>query len=1600
MGYYLALRVPKKRATELAAGLAEPLLAGRYAHIRELGRGATGRVLLLADRVEGGRWAAKLVSRADAERLRWEMSLLASLAHPGLARVHELVSVTTPLGPPFRLEPGTVALLQEHAPGASASEAVAALAEDAERARFAVAVGLSVSRALAALHAAGLVHGDVKPTNVVVPDNPSEAKLIDLGLARPIGSEATLSGTPAFLAPEAWLGDRTAATDLYALGATLHALLTGRSAYDTAGSTVTISEALAHRPRVEDLPPAMPLALRRLIGDLLAERASERPASAREVALRLASVATEIGLLVDDSAGVSEAPSPAERAARARLRPLIGRASALRDLIARLVRRHGDVGSADVGPDAMIAVTGPRGAGRSRLVREAVRAVQSASARADTPVPTFVRVRDRPPRVDHHAIVHVDSDAPDVAAFADALEAASVSGLRWSVIFEVEDVSILGFGPERRSDDAIELGPLGDDELRTLVAELLEVAPSARLVEAARSASGGLPGRLCRLVAEGFERGLDPARPATLEELSRRDEGAVSVPEGARALAELLAVAGGARPAEPAARALPAAPAQARSLGLAGLAHEDGSGRVALRDDARRWLVRSIGGRSVELAAKLDVAELDALGAAHVLAARGELAAAGARTLDAMREARAGGDPERAASIGADALDELEPTDELRLATADALRARAREADALTILDGGLAPAIVAARAELARLGGDLARAGREARAVSALPSAQAVLARIALSRGALDEAIEHASVDAEEPTVRARLLEVRAWASLMGGDAAVAASLADDAVRAAKGSRSDAALSRALSVKGAVAHAGGRHEEAAAIYAEAFELADRAGERHAAASLLVNVGLGRLERGDAGPAIEALREGARRLTELGRRGDAARALYNLGNAAALVGDDDLAREAVRRARDWAIEAGDASASAYASVVEAELAIRAGKLREAARLLELTWAAELPDAVRVTVGARLAIVEAVRDRLDAARSALAATEGLRTDASALAEREVAATRVALAEGRVAEAAERASRAIELAESAGWEAQLRARLVAAEAFERAGMTARGAQSLTRARALLDGLASTLPARARARLRAVPAYQRALGAAPREHVELHRGTPWEALARHAKALVREPRLGRLREAIVDAAVELSGAERGFFVERRADGSLDVRAARAFGADLVGERPSASVTARALDGGRPMVTVDALEDDRLGAAASVHQMALRSVLALPLPSSGGRASALVLDDRLRPGAFDGSVVAVIGDLAELAAGAIERAEALRLARRESKRLARDKARLAERAQVAEEQLTELKRHAAGPVFAGIVAESESMRRVLRLVERVAVSDAPVLVRGESGTGKELVARAVHDASPRRDAAYVSENCSAIPHTLLESTLFGHVRGAFTGAEQARRGLFEIADGGTLFLDEIGEMSESMQAKLLRVLSDGELRPVGSERTRTVDVRVVAATHRDLELMVKEGGFREDLFYRLAVVQVDLPALRERPEDVAPLVAAFLERHSGERRVRVDAAALAALRAYAWPGNVRQLENEIRRALVLADDFIGLPHISPTVRGLADDAPLDALDLKGQVDALERRLIRQALERTDGNQTRAAALLGVSRYGLSKMTKRLGVE
>lgn len=299
----------------------------------------------------------------------------------------------------------------------------------------------------------------------------------------------------------------------------------------------------------------------------------------------------------------------------------------------------------------------------------------------------------------------------------------------------------------------------------------------------------------------------------------------------------------------------------------------------------------------------------------------------------------------------------------------------------------------------------------------------------------------------------------------------------------------------------------------------------------------------------------------------------------------------------------------------------------------------------------------------------------------------------------------------------------------------------------------------------------------------------------------------------------------------------------------------------------------------------------------------------------------------------------------------------------------------------------------FSHMVGISDGMRSVFDVVRRVAPTEAGVLITGESGTGKELIAKAIHQGGGRSKEPFIAINCAAIPANLLESELFGHVRGAFTDAVRDRIGKFEQADGGTLFLDEVGEMPMELQPKLLRVLQEMEVEPVGGT-ARSVDVRIIAATNQDVELAIEEGRFREDLYYRLSIIPIELPPLRERPEDIPLLIEHFLKRYSAATPITVSAAAFECLKAYPWPGNVRELQNAVERLVVLNHGEVIEPEHLPakfcappsSSRSRVVELPPEGYSL----EALEREVVVQALERNDWNQTRAADFLQVPRHTL----------
>ena len=503
------------------------------------------------------------------------------------------------------------------------------------------------------------------------------------------------------------------------------------------------------------------------------------------------------------------------------------------------------------------------------------------------------------------------------------------------------------------------------------------------------------------------------------------------------------------------------------------------------------------------------------------------------------------------------------------------------------------------------------------------------------------------------------------------------------------------------------------------------------------------------------------------------------------------------------------------------------------------------------------------------------------------------------------------------------------------------------------------------------------------------------------------RIAKALNSELHVDPLLSIIIDHLIEISQAERGFLVIEDPAGGHAARVARNFEQEDVADPDvafSASIVKRVMETGEAVVTANAVEDVRFSEETSVNAIRARSVLCLPFRIRGETVGAVYVDNRLQKGAFGEAEVHTLTSLCDLAGAALERARLYEENEQQAVELQELNRRLEIRVENQSRELVEVRdrlRSVGAPagVYPQIVGQSDSMKRVLRLLDKIVQTDEPVLITGESGTGKELIARAIHSKGLRATRPFLSENCAALTDTLLESELFGHVRGAFTGADRDKKGLFELADKGTLFLDEVADMSPDMQKKLLRTLQEGEIRPVGGKSVKKVDVRIVSASNKKLENLVRAGEFREDLFYRLRVLTVDLPPLRERKGDVALLVEHFLTLHAkkGGQRKDIDDEVTDLLHAYEWPGNIRELENEVKRMIALSDDVITVDVLSPSVRsggsgliGGSDDGPVR--NLIELVESVERHEIKKALEQATGNKTRAADLLGISRFTLQR--------
>ncbi len=493
-------------------------------------------------------------------------------------------------------------------------------------------------------------------------------------------------------------------------------------------------------------------------------------------------------------------------------------------------------------------------------------------------------------------------------------------------------------------------------------------------------------------------------------------------------------------------------------------------------------------------------------------------------------------------------------------------------------------------------------------------------------------------------------------------------------------------------------------------------------------------------------------------------------------------------------------------------------------------------------------------------------------------------------------------------------------------------------------------------------------------------------------YEELFQISKLLLAEEDDERTPEVLLRRIVERCGAETGFVVVRE-EGSFQQKFEVGYDREqrsAAERRYSRTLVREAIETGKVIYLPNLIEDARFGSGESALIIGLCCALVAPLRHGGEVYGVVYLENRERVDSFDEECRAFLTELAEIAGLFLKRASDREELRRRNRSLERDLF--------------------AQHDFEGIVTRDPRMLELLRVVAQVAGADAPILVLGETGTGKELIARALHVNSPRRGRPFVTVHCSALPGTLLESELFGHVAGAFTDAKKDRPGRLASAHGGTLLLDEVGEIPVEAQAKLLRFLQFGEIQRLGSDRTEKVDVRVIAATHRDLRQMAKEGHFREDLYFRLKVLDLTLPPLRERRGDVPLLADHFLRRHwrrPGEKP-RWTPRAERALQAHGWPGNVRELSHAIERVCLLArGPELDLDLLPPEVAGAAPDAAAEPVfsALTGEalneareasVAGVEQRFLTELMRRCDGNVSRAAREAGLHRTYLQKLLAR----
>jgi len=1612
-------------------------LPSGYRALRELGRRPDGLVLLARRGGSGEEPGEEVVLRlapraADAEQ-RAELAVLARVAAPGLARLVDFGSVAAG---------GAGYVARTWIPGRD----LRAWARE----RDARAIGEVVARlcpALEHLHRAGFVHADLKAENVIVGADGAPV-LTDFGLARRESEGATAGGAAGTLysiAPEVLLGEPPdARSDLFALGVMLHELLVGERApaseFYAAFPARPFFEAT--RTSAEDLPEWA----RDVVARLVERDPARRPASALEVARTLR-----------ERLGLPDDPR-LEQGRICLQRPVLeGRERWLESWLAE-VRAERDGAAARPRPRALVL---PPGEDPARILSElrlwlalrgepALRVDLSAelsAVRDGLALDRFASAcRERAPQ--GFLLLVVPEDDAWCARAADhvarALLRAPGAATPVRTARSAVDADLWA---------AAELPPVAQDELEAFLARELEGDVGAFAAWLAEE-GGGAAARVSDLLQHAVESGCVVPGDRRPRVRSVPRPGAAALPpasdEALRAaggdavllLAALRVLGGEAAPGE-----------IERLLRLAPGTLADAFGRALAAGLVRAR--RAAGGLRLRAAvdAPVDAPRLRELHARRAA----ELTARAATAAEILPHRFAARPDERAMRAVVEESRRLSdlgcPELALELARRVARLAREAGVDPRPALAEEASSRVALGEPELAaslcqqldqaaaeRVRGLVAQlrqdydAAREhfERALALAPDegGEALWNRArVLFETRCDDELD-ALTDAVERGAHPELGPRRAWSLVMLRAMSLLRRGRVERARDILGAELAAALEAGdVEREAAVRLNLGTLERRTTDLRSACEHFERAAQVHEGRGYLPGVAQARAllggsmrERGEL-LAAEPLLLSALDLRE--RLGDRAGARAVRGMLGLLYADRGWLRAGLDELSDSARHLRDSGRSIEAAVLAAraeELAARLGKLAptratsEAERTLEAdprilvslaraAWTAGDRDAARDYAARALALSERLGLRVPADEARLlAAWLEAQPPAPLALESESAREDDELLRALVAGPAEfdpaaAMRRALRLGDKGRDDRAARLALAVAA---RAADDELAAAALTRAGEWLGSCAAGLSAEEERAMR-----RTLLGLADPHPDDLeraeHRARSEEGLDMDLislldinRRLVAEEDLAPLLRTIVESALDVTGAERGFLVlEEEGEIALDTARDSRHGDIAEPELEiSRTVVQRALDSGAVLRLSNALDDPLLGGAPSVAELDLRSILCAPFAVAGGVRGAIYVDHRLREGAFSERAERLLGLLAGQAALAIRQVRRIEEIRRLNGEL--------NRKVVARESDLKNARRAleeAGAVVpaSGLIGASPAMQRVHRLIERYATSALPVIVCGASGTGKELAARALHELSARKGGPFVAENCAALPPTLIEAELFGYQKGAFTGADKERAGMFERADGGTLFLDEIGELPLELQAKLLRVLETGEIRRLGGSRTLTSDFRLVAATNRDLALEVRAGRFREDLVYRLDALRVDLPPLSARVEDIPALVDHFVRLEAlgdGVER-RVSKGVLSALCRRAWPGNVRELANEIARMCVMSEGDLDDPGLIRAPGATAAQAEVGGVLPFSEV---ERRAILGALEHTGGDKRRAAELLGISRAKVYQRLKEWG--